>query len=362
MGVYRRKDSVYYWMTLERPGLPRLRKSTGVLVDAPTVGQRRDQRQRADQIYSVAMGELARTGYKIPADRPAIGFKEFAKWYEENVAEHHRGKSKELSNIRQLVREFADTPLAAIERGNVQEWMTRRRKSVSAATVNRELDVLKLMLAAAVPRYLAANPLTGLRRLRRDEREIRVLTREEYDRLIDKANDEEKALVVTAVNTLLRLSSLLRLEWQHDKGKYFITLNAKVSQVLAPINRATREALDAIPRGADTDVIFARGVGRRGGGPTARHNYVIRQFEQLCDRADVPHGRHVNGVTFHSLRHTGATWALAKTGNLKAVMALGGWKTVPVCLQYVHALSDDVAKAAEAISRGASVVSMKNRG
>ena len=58
MGVYVRPDSVYYWMALEREGKAPLRRSTRVLVDAPSAGGRRDQRDLAEQVYITAMADL----------------------------------------------------------------------------------------------------------------------------------------------------------------------------------------------------------------------------------------------------------------------------------------------------------------
>lgn len=349
MGIYERPDSPYYWMSLERPGRRALQQSTRVRIDAPTTGQRRDNRMMADEIYAVTLGKLVQTGYQLPTSRPVIGFTDFSEWYDTNVLARHRGASKERSRLRRLREYFADRPLHTIDIVLVQEWMTHRLKSVSAASVNRELDDLKLIFGAAVPKYLEKSLLLGFRRLRTKESEARNLTRPEYDRLLEATTTtEEHALIVTGVNTLLRLSSLLKLEWTHDKRDHFVTLNAKVSQVLAPISTVVREALDQLPKMGP--FIFANNVGRRGGGPTARENYVIRLFDKLCARANVPHGRHVHGVTFHSLRHTGATWALEKSGNLKAVMQLGGWKTVPQCLKYAHALTPEVQAAAESIA------------
>jgi hypothetical protein len=39
------------------------------------------------------------------------------------------------------------------------------RRTVSARTVTREVDLLKVMLRDAAPRYLTASPIVGLKRL-----------------------------------------------------------------------------------------------------------------------------------------------------------------------------------------------------
>jgi integrase len=343
-------------MYLARPGRAGLRKSTGVRIDAATPGQRRDQKLLAQQICDTEQATLAATQYQELATRkPVITFAEYAEWYTAHVIPTHarRGQAKDRSRLRVLVAYFTDTPLHLIDAAGTQEFITwRRQQGLSNNSINRELDDLKVLLTRAVPMYLAASPLVGFRRLRPQEFEARVLTREEFDRLLAAcATTEEVALLETAVNTLLRLSSLVTLKPEHDKRTYFVTLNAKVRQAGAPIPPVLREALDAMPPPTGPYLFFNH-IGRRGGGETARENAIIRWFAKLCAKASVPHGRHVEGVTFHGLRHTGATWALRRGTPLPDVLKLGGWRTVPQCLRYAAHTNVAAVHAAAANIRG----------
>jgi hypothetical protein len=166
MGVYVRSDSPFFWLLLERPGQKGIRESTGIPVNGGTPPQSKVNRQLAEQAYSVRMADLARHRYQLPVAKDEISFGAFADWYEKNVSVHKRNADRERSMIRRFQRDLGDLPLIEITRERVQEWITTRREAVSASTVNRETELLKHMMGQAVPKYLPANPLSRLGRLR----------------------------------------------------------------------------------------------------------------------------------------------------------------------------------------------------
>lgn len=343
MGVYARLDSPYWWMLIERQGQPALRKSTGIVRDGGSPVQDKEQRRQAQAIYVKALHD-AHTA--LPR-KPPQTFRQWATWYESHVVAHHRGAKTEGSMVGRLVAHFGPYQLAVIDAALVREWMTTRATVVSRSTVNRELDLLKAMIRSAVPKYLDATPLGDVRRFRLAESEPRVLSVEEEARLLDVCTIEDKALIVAALDTLLRLSSLVRLEWAQVKldARVIVPLNAKVTTDAKPISSRLHAALTALPR-ADR-YVFA---GLHGGiGETAAKNKAIRRFADLCHAAKIDHGRARDGLTFHCLRHTGATRALQRGASLRTVMALGGWKNAATVLRYLHAADSDVIAAAESI-------------
>ena len=63
-------------------------------------------------------------------------------------------------------------------------------------------------------------------------------------------------------------------------------------------------------------------------------------FKAGCAAAGIPHGR-PDGVTFHSLRHTGATRAIAAGATLRDLQALGGWRDLKSVMRYTRPTSAD---------------------
>jgi integrase len=342
MGLYRRKDSPFWWYVVAGSGV---RKSSGVPTTGQSVEHERRLRRQAEGIYADAQAKQAEV--KAGLVKPAITFRAFAQWYETHIASHHRSYLRDKSRLTALTVAFGDHQLATIDAPLVHEWMTHRKVGRAPATVNRELDVLKALLHAAVPTYLDRGPLGSVRRFRVPEQEPRILTPDEEARLLDVADDEARALLVLALDTLLRLSSLVQLKWAQVKPAIIVPLNAKVSLDAVPISSRARVALDALPR--ENVYVFATLHYHGKGGPTAAKNKAIRLFDRLCQQAGLPHGRQAEGLTFHCLRHTGASRALQAGASVRTVMKLGGWKDLRSVLRYTHVSDRDVQQAAESI-------------
>lgn len=333
MAVYTRPDSPYYWIALERPGRRPIRESTRVLVDAPTPGQRRDQRQLAEQIYRARMGDLARRRNQLPEEeRPTIGFAAYAKWYQENFTVHKRTVARERSAIKNLLEHFRGFDLHEIDRERVIEWRTARSRQVKASTVNRELTILKHMLAQAVPKYLDSSPIRGLSQLRVKKAPIRIFTIEEEQRFFAHArNLEELTILLIARDTLMRLSDVKNLHWTNYHGDYIAVIDPKVEPYIVPVSPRLQECLDALPR--TSPCVFPR---RQRGPGSLSANTVHRIFVDTCQRSGIPQGREHGGVTFHSLRHTGTTRALERGVPIRAVQAAGGWQSLKQLERYGH--------------------------
>lgn len=347
MGLYKRPDSRCWWMVIERRGQKPLRRSTGIAVDGGSPADDRIQEATAQRVYATESAKYVLG--QIAPEKPTIGFRDWASWFETNVLAHQRSAARGRSMLNQLRMAFGRyDSIADIDAHAVEEWKTGRRRAGKApATINRELDVLKSMLNKAAPKYLERSPLGSVRRFRVPESEPRVLTTQEEDRMFKVASDEERAWLTLALDTLLRLSNVVHLKWAQVKWgqKVIVPLNAKVSHDGVPITPRLKLALEELPR-EDAHVFASYHSGK---GPTAAKNEMIRAFNDLCQKARIPHGRENGGVTFHCLRHTGATRALQKGASVRTVMKLGGWKDERSVIRYTHASDQDVRTAAESI-------------
>lgn len=339
MGVVTRRDSPFYWLNIERPGLPPLRESTRILARGLPPPLLRENRQLAEQVYATRLADLARARHGLAVERPRTTFRAFAAWYLDHVTPTKRTAAREASAVRTLVAFFGRLELATIDHALAREYVTTRRRAVKPATVNREVDVLKSMLTSAVPRYLERNPLLGMKRLRARSPEPRVLSHEEERRLLAALETPaQRALVIGALDTLVRLSDLVGLRWSQDRGDHLEIPDPKTAPYKVPVSRRFRLALDALAR--SSAFVFSGFHHGRGARPS--QNAVIRMFRAACAAADVPYGR-PDGVTWHALRHTGATRAIAAGASLRDLMALGGWRDLKSVLRYTRPTGVDRA-------------------
>jgi integrase len=351
LGVFARPDSPFFWLLLERPGQKPIREATEIPKQGGSPEQHKELRRQAQEIYAKRMVDLSRRRHHLPTSLEARTFAAYRAWYTEHVSAHKRGSVRERSMLKQLGAFFDSYELSAIDQALAREWRTARLKDVAAATVRREEAILKHMLTTAVPKYLEANPLHGFRRIRVPDTDTRVLTQQEETRLLKALRtQEDRALITGALDTLLRLSNIASLLRAQDHGTYLFS-DTKVGAVKIPISSRFRKALDGIRRRGPADVHYFPTYAN----PASRNNRVILMFMDACKRAKVATGRKTGGISFHCLRHTGASRMLDGGFDVKTVMEIGGWKNLAVMQRYLHPSEARKREAVNAIGRRRSV-------
>ncbi|MFY9607385.1 MAG: tyrosine-type recombinase/integrase [Blastocatellia bacterium] len=128
------------------------------------------------------------------------------------VRPHH------IDRLNNLMPYFADTPLLRLNKGMAADYRIKRhqQKTVSDATINRDLSVLRHILYWAVDQaILPANPFTRLRLAR--ERRVRrpVMSVEEELRLLAVAPAHLKRIIIAALDTGMRRGEILQQRWEH---------------------------------------------------------------------------------------------------------------------------------------------------
>ena len=304
----------------------RLRESTKIPLDGGSPEQNKELRRQAQVIYAARMVALAATRHQLPVALERRGFSDQRAWYAAHVTPQKRAPTKERSMLGILGRFFDRHELAAIDQALVREWRSSRLVDVSASTVRREEALLRHVLSTAVPKYLARSPLAGLPSLRVARTDTRVLTRQEEARLLRVTRGQDRALIVTALDTLLRLSNARTLRRQQDHGAYLFS-DTKTDALRIPVSVRLRQVLDALP--VDGPHFFPALAG-------GSNHAAAKRFSAACVRAKVTTGRRTGGISFHCLRHTGASRMLEAGADVKTVMEIGGWKNLKVLERYLH--------------------------
>jgi hypothetical protein len=371
LGVNTRDDSPFYQLWLEGagPGGRGKREATRIRIDAPTGDQRKENRQLAESLYHQRMTALAR-GVVLPQDKPAITFNTFADWFEEHKLPKRRGQEREREILKRLRAELGTLQLRAIDRQRVEEYTTLRlttptlvRRSKRTAprtvhagpsTVNREVDLLKAILQAAVPRYLQASPLYGMKRLPTITPKRRLMTDAEERRLLRVMAPDDKALFLIGEDSLVRMGDVLDVKWADwHRTHLWITDPKEGGGFEVPLSKRARQAMAQIPENG-TPYVFARH--RRARTERDRRNGIRQMLERYCALAKppIPFGRAHGGLTWHwATRRTGATRMLVNKVDVGTVQKIGRWKNPDVVLGIYHELID--AKARRAVDGVAPV-------
>jgi len=79
-----------------------------------------------------------------------------------------------------------------------------------------------------------------------------------------------------------------------------------------------------------------RDLDRQGG-------HIKTAFRGACRRAGI------EDFTPHDCRHTWATWTYAETRDLRALMQLGGWKSLAMVERYTHVNPDHLQGIIDAL-------------
>ena len=225
-------------------------------------------------------------------------------------------------------------------------WLGRKRlhARVTPRTVNYELRVIDTFLRWAIKRnYLAANPASGLERLRIPKRALpKFMTAEELRTLFAHATDEERRLFMAILLSGMRRGEaefltwddvsfdlgviLIRekadLEWQPKTDERIIPLSPMLDQLLRE-----QRAVSAAGRW-----VFPNREGHR-------DTHILEKLKRICRRAGIRQS------TVHALRHSfGAHLRMAGV-SLADIADLLGHRDLATTQIYAKVQQDHLRKA-----------------
>jgi len=372
VSVYKRAHSKYWWMYVE--GAPKRKRwrSTKIPIGF-TAADRKASRADADQVYHRAASHVGKVLQGLPLEKDIPTFDTFATWYDAHHIAHHKGAEREREILKHLRAAFGDVTLDALTRARVIAWRTARRATPtvvphfggpkggahtfpapSARTVNREVDLLQQILAAAVPEHLPASPLAGLPHLEIVAPTRRMMSDAEERKILAALTPVDRAIVLAGLDGLVRLSDILDLQRADDHGATLDIRDPKNGHAhTVPVSKRLRRALDAVPVDEDHSTWYFPDR-RRAATDRDRRNGFAKALQRACAAARVPYGRAVRGITFHwATRRTGAT-RMVRAGGEKAiavVQRIGNWKDPSVLIGiYQDTTTAEMRAAVETVS------------
>jgi integrase len=269
--------------------------------------------------------------------------------------ENKRSWDRDERSVKALAEVFSGKRLTEITPAAIERYKSWRLSSISRhgrhprpATVNRELACLKHMfnvarkglieLKGGIPSENPVGPVTFL-----DEQNMRnrVLTPEEFQRMVDFSPEYLKPVLLCAYHTGMRRGEILGLTWDRvDLKSGFIRLketDTKTSESRSiPIGRELSETLRRLPVALDAQGHRVLYVFTRYGQPIKS---VREIFARVCKEAGI------TDFVFHDLRHT-ATTNLRRAGvDALTAMKITGHKTMAVFRRYNTIDEDDLLAA-----------------
>ncbi|MCZ6862677.1 MAG: site-specific integrase [Alphaproteobacteria bacterium] len=241
--------------------------------------------------------------------------------------------------LQPLIDRFGTTPLSRIDQGAIDRAARELKPAASAATRARQV----YMPIGAVLHYAAKRGLCEYRKIERPRQpkgRMRWLRPDEAERLIEACAPHLRPLVILLFGTGARLSEALYLDWKHvdlaaRRVRFMECKNGEPRGV--PLNE--RVVIELANLDHRDGAVFRR----PDGAPYARRAGVSGQiktaFKGACRRAGIA------DFTPHDCRHTWASWFYAETRDIRALMELGGWKSMKMVERYTHLNPDHLAAA-----------------
>ncbi len=269
-------------------------------------------------------------------------FDELKKWYLSlPQIKNKKSYDRDILSLEKLTSFFSGKHISSISVNQVEAYRQKRlsensyrKHKTRAATVNREIACLRHMLNLAEQEgKIESIPFKGLKALKEHNTRDRVLSHDEFERLISNCPPHTARIVAVAYYTAMRRGEILRLRWDRvDLKNGFIRLlpeDTKTDEDRAiPIHPEIVKMLRSMPRDIHGYVFTLNGK------PIGD---IRNSFRAACKRAGI------ENFTFHDLRHTAINnWRL-QGHDFFRIMAVSGHKTMSVFKRY-NTVSEDELK------------------
>lgn len=245
---------------------------------------------------------------------------------------------------------FGNLKLNEITPLQLERWKTKRLDSgVKKCTINRNLGAFKASLNRAVElKYLQYNPISQVKLFKVKDERFRYLADDEKARLLSHLPKFDKwfqTIILLALNTGLRKSNIIRLEWENVMltSDYPCIVvkpdNFKGNKLHSvPLNKTAYNALIDWKANQTEQSKFVF-INPQTGQP---YNNIRKPFARLLKLAEITNFR------FHDQRHDCAS-SLVKNGvDLYTVSKILGHADTKMTQRYAHlapkTLADAVAK------------------
>jgi len=275
---------------------------------------------------------------QAPAESPLFG--EFSVTWRAEMAPQWRRQHRNSVDVifgKHLQPAFGLKPLAEITKADVLTFRAqlaalpgRGNKTLSAATINKVMVILRQMLTESADRFNLSDVFKGIKRLKGKKSDVHPFSMEEVDRICSTIRADYRQYTTVRFFTGMRTGEINGLKWKYvdfERGLILVREVFSAGEVeenakndtslrdipMLPIVREALEAQQAV-RHADSEYVFCS----RDGTPIDAHNFATRVWYPLLRYLEIEKRRP------YQTRHTTATLMLASGENPEWIAKLMG--------------------------------------
>jgi integrase len=318
MSLYKRKKSSYYWCRFTVRG-QEVRRSTGTTV--------KDDAEEFETNLRAHFWRQAKLGESYHTIAEAA-----KRWLEET---DKTSKDKDTQRLEWWCHFVGDLPLhevdadvlAAARKRLAEKKIKDTERTLSKTTINHYMQSIRGVLRKAQGEWewLQVVPKVPMHRLKK--KDPRFITREQYHHLLQFLPAHTRDLVTFAVSIGQRKANITGMTWDR------VDLKRKTAYI--PGDEAKGEAGIAIALNQDAVAILKR---RKGIHDTYCFTYQGHRIKDVATNAwrKAVKSAGLDGLRFHDMRHTWASWQVQSETPLVIVKEMGGWKTLDMVMRYAH--------------------------
>lgn len=232
-----------------------------------------------------------------------------------------------------------------------QDLVTARdelqESALKPASVRRYLDCLSAVLTACCREWLLVNtnPMREIRKPSNSKPRERRVSRQELGRILHAARfaPDLQAIITLAVETAMRRSEILSLEWQHvdlEKRALWLPLTKNGDSRTVPLSIEATRTLASLQPQADSKVFSKNGTSLSGAFQRAvRRARKTYEQERMADGvlpSELELDPLLRNLRFHDLRHERISSLVEGGFNLIEVAAISGHRTMQCLKRYSH--------------------------
>lgn len=223
------------------------------------------------------------------------------------------------------------------------------RKGAKAYTINFEIVALRTIFNLAMKwKYLDSNPASPVKKLKTDDsKQRRFLSESECRRLLDHSEKEDSPVFALFLNTGMRRSELVNLEWSDiDFKNGVIKIQRKPfwlpksGEREIPMNETAEEILMKLPKRGN--FVFTDEKGQK-----LNPDLLRKRLVDTAKNAKIE-----NLTEIHALRHTFASQLITNGVDLPSVQKLMGHADIQTTMIYTHQTTDHLKNAISKLNIG----------
>ena len=321
MSLYKRKDSTIWWVRFTHKG-KRVQQSSGT-----------SERLKAEEFEAKLRSSMW--------EQERLGAKPIYKWNDAVVrylseTKHKASQVSDIYHLRWLDQYLSGIELQTIKRDLLDKISAAKLATgVENSTVNRVLEVVRIILRKACNEWEWIDRVPAMRMLPEPTKRVRWLTRNEADRLIAILPTHLADMACFSLETGLRRTNVTGMQWSQ------VDLVRRTAWI-HPDQAKARKAI-AIPLSSVAVEVIRKQIGKHQtnvftfqGNPV--HQVNTKAWHKALKRLGIENFR------WHDLRHTWASWHIQEGTPLHVLQELGGWAKADMVQKYAHLSSAHLAQ------------------